>query len=204
MEEDQYDVESPLELLQDLLVDSTASDFTESTVNSTVEKIITSTDNDMETKPTDHPMTDSWLVNDHSVMMTTDSVVHNVALTELVDTVVDTAIKNAVIQLIEQSTTAYVNICSPSSSDERNGEKEKSITEAKIVDENKSTNNDCHKPIEEYKVITETIEIYKSSEGDKAIPDTPPQGGDTKYGELLEPCTATQNITDATDVAMMN
>ena len=128
--EDQCDVEDSVELPQNLL-QLLADD-------SIVEESITSSDNTMETRQINHTLTDSQL-NNVNDLLTDDTI--DAELTEMIEAVVNKAIKNAVVQLVEQNMTASPNILLPSSVDSCYKEKEKDIIEVKSSD--KESNNDC-------------------------------------------------------------
>lgn len=146
--EDQCDVDDPLELPQvllDLLADDTV------TMDSTAEEIITSSDNGVETKATDHPVTNSLRTlidtSSNSLIATGDLVSDDAIdaeLTEMVETVVNKTIKNAVTYLVEQSTATSLDIHAPSAVEVwNNRDGEKDITKVKATVENASGDNDC-------------------------------------------------------------
>ena len=122
----QCDVEGPVELPQNLL---------ELLADSIVEESITSSDNTMETGQINHTVTDAQL-NDVNDLLTDDTI--DAELTEMIETVVNKAIKNAVVQLIEQSMTTSPNILLPSSADLCHKEKDKDI-----IEKESTVANDC-------------------------------------------------------------
>ena len=135
--EDQCDVEDPVELPLNLL-----QLLEDSTIDSIVEESITSSDNGMETRLINHAVTDSQWNNMDGLL--TDDVI-DAELTEMIETVVNKAIKNAVLQLVEQNMTASSDILMPSSVDschKESSDKEKDMIEDKTTFENES-NDDC-------------------------------------------------------------
>ena len=131
------DVEDPVELPQELLQLLSP----DNTMDLTVEEISTS-ENAVETMPINNIVTDPQL-NDVNDLLTDE-----VELTEMIETVVNKAIMNAVVQLSEQKAKSpdIFPASSVDSCHERNNEKEKEIIEDAIevytIVENQS--NDDH------------------------------------------------------------
>ena len=122
----QCDVEDPVELPQESLHLLSP----DSTMDLTVEEVSTS-ENVVEAIPINNTVTDTQL-NDVNDLLTDDAI--EVELTEMIETVVNKAIMNAVVQLSEQKPRTP-NIFPTSSVDschERNSEKEKNIIEDAI------------------------------------------------------------------------
>ena len=158
---DQWDLENVMEQPQDLLNDDIASGLKESTVESAVKGISTSSD----TMETTKPMTNSWWTDingtNNSLMVKADSLTNNAIdaeLTEIVETVVNKAITNATIQLVEEISTTIslpsVDACN---------EKETNVLEVKTNVENTSTIPPNAHTIEaefskENRVVTNTTE----------------------------------------------
>lgn len=152
-------LESAVELPHDLLLADDIVTMDSIQVDSTVEETSTS-DNGMEIKSTCHPKA---IVEAKADLLTDDAL--NAELTEMVETVVNKAIKNALVQLIEQKTTTSLDIHSPSSvdmHDEGNGIKEEAVFELKTTVKNESIDDD--NTIEE--TVTESLNIAQSSVDD--------------------------------------
>lgn len=175
LEEDQCDVEEPVELPQELLqllADDTLS------MDSTVEETGTSSSDGMEAKPTNHSVTDTLqTVMDTSCLSLMANAnllsvdVIDAELTEMVETVVSKAIKNAVAQLIEQNATTSLNIHLPSTVevwDKGDSEKEMGTTEVNTTVENESTD---HGHTTEENVMTpldippSSVDVYDDEKG---------------------------------------
>ena len=138
--EDRCDVEQSVELPQELLyllVDDTVG------VDSTLELT-----NDMETQLTNHPVADSLQAavdtSNHSLMANTNLLTEDgivAELTELVEAVVNNAIKTAVTQLVEQNTTACHDIHPPLEGKEVKANPENDLTDSNHFTEE---NTDVH------------------------------------------------------------